>query len=69
MFESIRELLDRDPFVPFRIVLTSGKEYQINDPHLVAIGQTLINIFAPRSDNWSELRLSQISSIDIGQAA
>ncbi len=69
MLDSIRELLDRDPFVPFRIVLTSGKEYEVNDPHLVALGQTLINIFAPKSDNWSELRLNQISSIDVGQAA
>jgi hypothetical protein len=69
MLESIRELLDRDPFIPFRIVLSSGKEYEIIDPHLVALGQTLINVFAPKSDKWSELRLSQISSIDVGQAA
>ena len=69
MLESIRELLDQDPFVPFRIVLTSGKEYQINDPHLVALGETQINVYAPRSDQWSVLRLNQISSIDVGQAA
>ena len=69
MLESIRELLDQDPFVPFRIVLTSGKEYQINDSHLVALGETQINVYAPRSDQWSVLRLNQISSIDVGQAA
>jgi hypothetical protein len=69
MLDSLRELLDRDPFVPFRIVLTSGKEYSITDPHLVALGQTQINVYEPRSDRYSILRLNQIASVDIGQAA
>ena len=39
MLDGIRDLLDRDPFVPFRITLTSGQVYEILDPHSVALGQ------------------------------
>ena len=69
MLESLKELLDRDPFVPFRIVLTSGKEYEITNPHLVALGESQITVYPPRSDKWSILRLNQIASLDVGQAA
>lgn len=65
MLETIRELLDRDPFVPFRIVLTSGKEYDVSDPHLVALGQSQLNLYAPKSDRYSVLRLNQIASVDV----
>lgn len=69
MIETIREMLARDPFVPFRIVLTSGKEYPIINPELVALGQTQITVYAPRSDHFFILRLNQIASIDTVQAA
>ena len=69
MLKPLHELLKRDPFTPFRIVLTSGKEYVIGDPQLVAVGESQLTVYAPRSDNWSILRLSQIASIDVNQAA
>jgi hypothetical protein len=69
MLETIRGLLARDPFTPFRIVLTSGKEYDVSDPSLVALGQSQINLYAPKSDHWSVLRLNQIASIDVPSQA
>jgi len=65
MIESIIELLDREPFVPFQIVLASGESYPITDPHLVALGKSQLNVYAPKSDRWSILRLSQIASVDV----
>ena len=65
MLESIRELLHQSPFIPFRIVLTSGKEYVASNPDLVALGETQMNIYAPRSDHWSILRINQITSVDV----
>ncbi len=65
MIESIIELLDREPFTPFRIVLASGEAYVITNPHLVALGQTQMNVYAPKSDRWSILRLNQIASVDV----
>jgi hypothetical protein len=69
MLKSLQELLRRDPFIPFRIVLTSGKEYEIKHAQLVAIGETQITVYAPKSDDWSILRMNQIASIDVTQAA
>ena len=65
MLDQIRELMHADPFVPFRIVLSSGKEYVVVNPDLVALGESQINLFAPKSDHWSIIRINQISSIDI----
>jgi hypothetical protein len=69
MLDDIRGLLDRDPFVPFRIILTSGQVYEVLDPHSVGLGQTQLNIYPPKSDRWSIIRLNQIASVDVGQAA
>ena len=69
MMKSLEELLRRYPFVPFRIVLTSGKEYQVKHSQLVAIEASQITVYAPKSDDWSILRMNQIASIDVTQAA
>lgn len=69
MLETIRELLRREPFQAFRIVLTSGDRYEVSDPHLVAIGETQIFYCYPRSDRFSFIRLNQIAAVDLTQAA
>ena len=61
MREEITELLDRDPFVPFRIVLTSGQGYDVDNPNLVALGETMLHIFFPKSDRYAALRLNQVA--------
>ena len=47
MKEQLLELLSRDPFVPFRVVMTSGHEHEVANPHLVAVGESQINVYAP----------------------
>jgi hypothetical protein len=70
MLQTIRDLLHAEPFAPFRIVLTSGKEYDVSNPDLVALGESQITLYAPKSDRWSVLRLNQIASVDVlSQAA
>jgi hypothetical protein len=70
MLESIRDLLHKDPFIPFRIVLTSGKEYDVLNPDLVATGESQMTLYAPKSDKWSILRLNQVASVEaLSQAA
>ena len=66
---TIEELLEREPFVPFRIVLSSGKEYDVVNPRLLALGESQITLYAPKSDQFSILRLNQISSLDVSHAA
>ena len=43
--ESIRELLDREPFVPFRLVSSSGKACDVADPHSAALLKSEADLF------------------------
>lgn len=69
MREILQDMLDRDPFQPFRIVLTSGDRYDILNPHLVALGQTQVTVYPPRSDRFLILRLNQVAAIEVVEAA
>lgn len=69
MIETIRELLNTEPFHSFKIVLTSGEEVAVKNPDLVALGQSLIVVCWPKSDRISILRMNQIASLDVPQAA
>jgi hypothetical protein len=69
MLEALKELLDRDPFVPFRITLTSGDGFEIGNPYLVSIGESVVNVFYPRSDRFAILRSNQIASFQALDAA
>ena len=69
MLDTIREMLDAEPFRPFRIIITSGDRYEVQNPHLVAIGRTELLYFFPRSDRWASIRLNQIVSAETVQSA
>jgi hypothetical protein len=69
MHEEILEHLRRDPFVPFRIVLTSGQGFDVINPGLVALGETTIHVMYPRSDRYAILRQNQIASFEILETA
>lgn len=69
MQDDLKELLQRDPFVSFRIVLTSEHEYEVQSPYQVAIGKSQLNYYYPRSDRWAILRLNQIASYDVANGA
>jgi hypothetical protein len=69
MRESIEEMLVKEPFSPFRIILTGGPGYDILNPHLVAMGQTQLTVYFPRSDRWAILRINQVASVEVLEAA
>jgi len=48
--DDLRSLLTRDPFVPFRVCLTSGGQYDIRDPLAAALMKSRLFIALPRSD-------------------
>jgi hypothetical protein len=64
MLEALQEMLDREPFIPFRLTLTSGETFDVRNPYLVAMGQSVATVFHPRSDRFAILRLNQIASLD-----
>ena len=69
MEEQLLELLNREPFIPFRIVMSSGHEHEVSNPNLVAVGESQLNLYIPKSDQFSILRLNQVVAIHVAQAA
>lgn len=64
MTERLAELLRNEPFVPFRIILTSGSSYDVTSPFMVAVGQSEIAYFFAKSDRLAHLRLNQLASLE-----
>jgi hypothetical protein len=62
--DTIRELKARSPFIPFRIVLTSGDRYLIENPDALAIGSSQLHYYLPRSDKAIHMRMNQIAAVE-----
>ncbi len=62
--DNIRELLDRDPFVPFRLVLSSGEHYDVVDPHSAALLKSEVFVVFPDGERWAHITLLHIASIE-----
>ena len=65
MNEELDELLRRDPFVPFVVVMNSGDRYEIRVPELAVKMKDVMYIVRPKSDRRDVIRLNQISSLEI----
>ncbi len=64
MIEQLRRHLDREPFQPFRLVVSSGDRYDVLEPHAVAIAQSYLFCCFPRSDRSAHIRLSQLVAME-----
>jgi len=65
MLNELKELLNRDPFVPFRVVLTSGGTYDVTSPYQLVVGNSgSMDFFYARSSRQARLRLNQVAAIE-----
>jgi len=64
MPEVIQDLLQREPFAPFRIITTGGDSYDVTHANLVAMGQSWIFYCYPRSDRFVFIPYNQVSSVE-----
>jgi hypothetical protein len=62
--ETIREMLDRDPFEPFRIVTSAGEAFIIRDPHTVALMKSEVFIAHPRTDRRTFIPLLHVVTVE-----
>ncbi len=62
--DDVRELLNRDPFEPFRFQLTSGDTYEIRDPNSVALGTRRVFIAVPATDRFVFFPYLHIAAIE-----
>lgn len=64
----LNDLLDREPFVPFSIVVTSGDHYKVTSPRQVAIGDSVVVIVPPKS-TMVFFRKNQIVGVEVEEPA
>lgn len=62
--DTIRELLDRDPFQPFRILTSGGESFVIRDPHSIAMMKSEVFIAHPGSDRRSYVPYLHVAAVD-----
>jgi hypothetical protein len=61
--DTIRDLKKREPFTPFKIVMSSGDGYLIDDPDALAIGTQQL-FYYPREGIGIHLRANQIAAVE-----
>jgi hypothetical protein len=64
----IEKALDRQPFLPFAIVATSGDRYEVSGRHQVAVGRQVVIILPPDSTSVY-LRTNQLVAVELAAPA
>jgi hypothetical protein len=59
----VRDRLQQRPFVPFRLVMSSGQFYDIQHPDLVLVGKRHVFVGTAREENPTEFDRSSLLSI------
>ncbi len=62
--DEVRQLLNREPFEPFRFHLTSGDTYEVRDPNSVAVGARRVFIAFPSTDRFVFFPYLHIAAIE-----
>jgi hypothetical protein len=62
--ENIQELLNREPFLPFRLVMTSGKTYEVVSPNSAALLKSEVFVVLPDGERWAHVPFLHIASIE-----
>jgi len=69
ILDTLKEMLKRDPFVPFEITATNGRHYEVTDPQGVAVSRSQVFYCFPKTDRFAHIRAQEIVSIETHQAA
>ncbi len=69
MIQRIEELLRAEPFTPFRLVMSSSNHYDVLSPYQIALGDSIIAYFFPKSDRQASLRKTELTTIETLEAS
>lgn len=61
---TIQELIEKDPFEPFRIRMNDGQQYDVTNPGLVVAMETILFVAMPKRDRFKLLSYQNITSIE-----
>ncbi len=67
--ESLHDLLRKDPFAPFKIRTSDGKEYPVANPDFVHVMRAEIFYVFSNNDRWALIPISHVTSVEVDQAA
>ena len=59
-----RQILDRDPFQPVRVRLSSGDAYEIHHPDLAVVMRSRLFTALPNSDCWTLIPFLHIAPVE-----
>lgn len=62
--DHIKELLEREPFEPFRLVLSGGRHCDVHDPAMTVLMKREIFVAFPDGEHSSLIPLLHITSVD-----
>lgn len=62
--ENMRNLLRRDPFMPFRLVLSSGHHYDVVHPELAVVLKSEVFVAFPDRERWAHVPFLHIASLE-----
>ena len=60
----LRDILEREPFEPLRVRLTSGDGYDIRNPSLAVVMRNRLFIAFPDSDRWTLIPFLHIAALE-----
>jgi hypothetical protein len=60
----LRRLLEREPFVPFQVVMSRDKTYRINNPGLVVVMKSEFFVAFPDGENWAHVPYLHVAGIE-----
>ncbi len=62
--ENIQELLDQEPFQPFRICVSNGESYTVTNPHMVALMKSKAFVAIPGTERWAFVSYLHIAALE-----
>ena len=60
----LHELLEQEPFEPFRVRLSSGDAYEIRNPGLAVVMRTRLFVASAGSDRWTLIPFLHIAAFE-----
>jgi hypothetical protein len=62
--ENIGELLGREPFLPFRLVTSSRKAYEVTNPNSAMPLKSEVFVVFPDGERWAHIPFLHIASME-----
>jgi hypothetical protein len=67
-WQALLQILERRPFVPFQIKLSSGESLDVRHPEMAALGKSQLIVIDPVTDRMAIAALLHIAAIETQSA-